>query len=229
MVWHAEMRRRLLIYLSHLESLKLSSSSKVPSSLTLDHLRRVNNDSVRSRMLFNWASLIVQNLRNPTSLYLYDVRVQLSHPAYLLIFSLVVTWLGWRCWRFTITPLLYPNEIKELPYWIPCKSFRNPFFFFFLAAPSSCFITFCASPVLPYQRPELTASFCSFRWETNFLRCISLQSVRLTSPIVGHAGSFFKDSHGTISHGRYTPIFVSFIVDSFVNLIIHSNPSARGL
>jgi hypothetical protein len=24
-----------------------------------------------------------------------------------------------RWWKFTIRPLLYPNEPKELPYWIP--------------------------------------------------------------------------------------------------------------
>ena len=76
-------------------------------------------------MLFNWASLIVQDLRNSTSTFLYDGRVQLYHPTLLLVFSLAITWLGWRCWRFTITPLLHPNGIKELPYWIPCKSLRE--------------------------------------------------------------------------------------------------------
>ncbi|KAL2808469.1 putative cytochrome P450 [Aspergillus granulosus] len=26
----------------------------------------------------------------------------------------------WRLWRFTIRPILHPDEPKELPYWIPC-------------------------------------------------------------------------------------------------------------
>lgn len=33
------------------------------------------------------------------------------------IFTLVL----WRLWRFTITPALYPDDPKELPYWIPSK------------------------------------------------------------------------------------------------------------
>jgi hypothetical protein len=34
----------------------------------------------------------------------------------------VLALLLWRLWRFTITPALYPDDPKELPYWIPCKS-----------------------------------------------------------------------------------------------------------
>jgi hypothetical protein len=34
-----------------------------------------------------------------------------------------VIWIAWRLWRFTILPVLKPNEPKELPYWIPCKSY----------------------------------------------------------------------------------------------------------
>lgn len=29
--------------------------------------------------------------------------------------------LVWRLWRFTISPMLHPNDAKELPYWIPCR------------------------------------------------------------------------------------------------------------
>ncbi|KAK0616095.1 putative cytochrome p450 [Bombardia bombarda] len=29
----------------------------------------------------------------------------------------------WRFWRFTVTPILYPDDPKELPYWIPCHGF----------------------------------------------------------------------------------------------------------
>ncbi|KAJ8124791.1 hypothetical protein O1611_g8848 [Lasiodiplodia mahajangana] len=34
----------------------------------------------------------------------------------------------WRSWRFTIIPLLYPNDPKELPYWIPFLGHLQPFF-----------------------------------------------------------------------------------------------------
>lgn len=33
--------------------------------------------------------------------------------------ALFITLLSWRLWKFTIRPQLYPNEPKELPYWIP--------------------------------------------------------------------------------------------------------------
>ncbi len=29
--------------------------------------------------------------------------------------------LSWRIWRFTILPILRPDDPKELPYWVPCK------------------------------------------------------------------------------------------------------------
>lgn len=38
-----------------------------------------------------------------------------------IFFALLLVLLSWRLWRFTILPLLRPNEPRELPYWIPCK------------------------------------------------------------------------------------------------------------
>jgi hypothetical protein len=29
---------------------------------------------------------------------------------------------AWRIYRFTIVPMMYPDDPKELPYWIPGKS-----------------------------------------------------------------------------------------------------------
>ncbi|KAI2469099.1 cytochrome P450 [Annulohypoxylon bovei var. microspora] len=34
----------------------------------------------------------------------------------------------WRVWRFTITPFLYPDDPKELPYWVPFLGHLRPFF-----------------------------------------------------------------------------------------------------
>lgn len=27
----------------------------------------------------------------------------------------------WRFWKFTVLPILEPDEPKRLPYWIPCE------------------------------------------------------------------------------------------------------------
>ncbi|KAL7791987.1 cytochrome P450 [Trichoderma ceciliae] len=33
--------------------------------------------------------------------------------------ALISVWLLWRLWRFTVLPWMYPDDPKELPYWIP--------------------------------------------------------------------------------------------------------------
>ena len=38
----------------------------------------------------------------------------------LAALGVVVTYLGWYLWRFTIFPSLYPDEPKPYPYLIPC-------------------------------------------------------------------------------------------------------------
>ncbi|KAI0003884.1 putative cytochrome p450 [Xylariaceae sp. FL0662B] len=43
-------------------------------------------------------------------------RAALIRVAELLLLGFVV----WRLWKFTIFPILYPDNPKELPYWIPC-------------------------------------------------------------------------------------------------------------
>ena len=35
---------------------------------------------------------------------------------------LVSLLLAWRLWNFVLRPWLNPDEPKEIPYWIPCKS-----------------------------------------------------------------------------------------------------------
>lgn len=35
---------------------------------------------------------------------------------------LIFAWISWRLWRFIIAPFLYPNDPRELPYWIPSES-----------------------------------------------------------------------------------------------------------
>lgn len=36
-------------------------------------------------------------------------------------FLLGLSWLSWYFIKFTVIPLLRPNEPKELPYFVPCK------------------------------------------------------------------------------------------------------------
>ncbi|KAF2260651.1 cytochrome P450, partial [Lojkania enalia] len=42
--------------------------------------------------------------------------------------SLSISFLSWRVWRFNITPALYPDRVKELPYWIPILGHTLSFF-----------------------------------------------------------------------------------------------------
>ena len=39
----------------------------------------------------------------------------------IYFFPFLVAWLVWRFWRFTLHPLLKPDELEYLPYWIPCE------------------------------------------------------------------------------------------------------------
>jgi len=44
--------------------------------------------------------------------------------AWLVAIAAVFSLFVWRLWRFTISPLLHPDDPKELPYWIPSKSIQ---------------------------------------------------------------------------------------------------------
>ncbi len=45
-----------------------------------------------------------------------------GHGALLgTVLAFLVVMGTWRALRFTIIPAFYPNDPKELPYWIPCK------------------------------------------------------------------------------------------------------------
>ena len=48
-----------------------------------------------------------------------------SFNVVLLVSPLFSALLAWRLWAFTIRPIWYPNEPKELPYWIPCRSLKR--------------------------------------------------------------------------------------------------------
>lgn len=43
-----------------------------------------------------------------------------SYSIALVPLSLLLCLLVWRLWRFTVLPMLHPNDPKELPYWMPC-------------------------------------------------------------------------------------------------------------
>ncbi|MCJ1475921.1 hypothetical protein MMC13_004585 [Lambiella insularis] len=45
--------------------------------------------------------------------------VSLQHRSVFAVASLLVLLLAWRLWRFTIAPLLWPDEPKTLPYYFP--------------------------------------------------------------------------------------------------------------
>jgi hypothetical protein len=43
----------------------------------------------------------------------------LDSPASRITCALLIALLSWRTWKFTLRPLLYPNEPQDLPYWLP--------------------------------------------------------------------------------------------------------------
>lgn len=42
-----------------------------------------------------------------------------ARPDLAIGFALALCLVGWRVWRFSILPLVAPDDPKELPYWIP--------------------------------------------------------------------------------------------------------------
>lgn len=61
-------------------------------------------------------STIIEGHSLLVELYRYGA----THPTTGMFIGTMATLLfGWRFWRFTVVPLLYPNEPKVLPYWIP--------------------------------------------------------------------------------------------------------------
>jgi hypothetical protein len=45
-----------------------------------------------------------------------------DYSVIIIPFSLALIYMIWRLWKFTLKPLLRPDEPKELPYWIPGTS-----------------------------------------------------------------------------------------------------------
>lgn len=50
-----------------------------------------------------------------------DVRTLLTHPGVAALNLTIVVLFGWRLWRFTIVPFIFPNSPKVYPYWVPCQ------------------------------------------------------------------------------------------------------------
>lgn len=44
-----------------------------------------------------------------------------SHGMPLVVVAIILAWLLWRLWTFTISPRLYPHRPRVYPYWLPCK------------------------------------------------------------------------------------------------------------
>ncbi len=54
------------------------------------------------------------------------IRIQEHAPLIGALTAAVLALVIWRLWRFTITPALYPDDPKELPYWIPSEYNEEP-------------------------------------------------------------------------------------------------------
>ena len=59
-----------------------------------------------------WADDLVRKLHNQFALPLLPP---------LLALSAILALLSWRIWKFTIIPWVYPDDPKEIPYWIPSE------------------------------------------------------------------------------------------------------------
>lgn len=54
-----------------------------------------------------------------------NVLTSAQENVWLIVTGLFFTsWGLWRLWKFTILPRVYPDDPKELPYWIPGKVSR---------------------------------------------------------------------------------------------------------
>lgn len=76
----------------------------------------------------------------------FDALLANSQDNLVLVVSaiaLISGWLGWRIWKFTVLPQIYPDDPQELPYCIPSKSIKNinhhSFFLHFNSVISSVF------------------------------------------------------------------------------------------
>ncbi|KAF2794797.1 putative cytochrome p450 [Melanomma pulvis-pyrius CBS 109.77] len=64
---------------------------------------------------------------NPTLQRLFLVTQKHASVSVILVF-IGLCWAIWRCWRFTLYPMLHPDEPKELPYLIPNVGHGRAFF-----------------------------------------------------------------------------------------------------
>jgi hypothetical protein len=44
-----------------------------------------------------------------------------EYPVLKVVAVILVLLVVWRLWRFTVLPAYFPDDPKELPYWIPCE------------------------------------------------------------------------------------------------------------
>lgn len=49
-----------------------------------------------------------------------DATLPFSPLTNKIVVAVIACLVTWRIWNFTLRPIAYPNEPKELPYWIPC-------------------------------------------------------------------------------------------------------------
>ena len=55
-----------------------------------------------------------------------EIPFQLSCPVDVVLI-LIALLLLWRVWRFTLMPYWWPDEPKEIPYWIPSRTLTSAF------------------------------------------------------------------------------------------------------
>ena len=93
-----------------------TSTNHVPCTINAFPLSNTNNVHIGSHLLFFGHKKM-----------LFDIATNVPLVPLLLAglsFALVL----WRVWRFTIRPLLHPDEPKDIPYWTPVLGHVVSFF-----------------------------------------------------------------------------------------------------
>lgn len=68
---------------------------------------------------------MISQLTSHTALLIVEtLKYYLGWGLYLI--PVLLALLAWRVWNFTLRPLMKPDELHHLPYWVPCKLSNTP-------------------------------------------------------------------------------------------------------
>ena len=106
-----------------------------------------------------------------------------TYPLGAFIGSFVIfSWVFWRIWRFSIQPLVYPKDPREMPYWIPSELTSS----------------------------NITTKTCSHIHDQFSVR-YTIASCSVVANNLGHGKAFFNNADKLITEARYVTINCSLV------------------